>query len=185
MSEADHELMRRLGEGRTEALEELLRRWEGPVARVLGKLAGREVEDLSQEVFLRVVGARERYRPRGAFSTWLYRIVLNVARDAARRRRLRVWLSLENHEVVSNGSAPAEGAQRRELAEQVRRALEALPARLREPLVMKHFGELTFAEVAAVLGVPASTVKSRVQAGLERLRGELRRRGIDERELEP
>ena len=69
--------------------------------------------------------------------------------------------------------------------EHVDEALRSLPVKLREPLVLKHYGELTFAEVAEITGVALATVKSRVQTGLLRLRSELRRRGIDERELEP
>lgn len=186
MSVSDHELMRRCREGDMAAFEQLVRRWEGPTGRILTRLAvpGVEVEDLCQEVFLRVLNARGRYRATGAFSTWLYRIALNVARSAARRRRWR-WHSLNNYEPVCARAAPGERLERDELGRRVRQALAALPGKLREALVLRHFGELTFAEIAQVTGQPASTVKSRTKAGLQRLRRELRSRGIDERELEP
>ena len=95
------------------AFEQLVRRWEGPTGRILTRLAvsGADVDDLCQEVFLRVLGARGRYRASGAFSTWLYRIALNVARSAARRRRWR-WHSLDNHEPVCDRAAPGERLER-------------------------------------------------------------------------
>jgi RNA polymerase sigma-70 factor (ECF subfamily) len=61
-------------------------------------------------------------------------------------------------------------------------ALASLPEELREPLVLRHYGELTFQEAADVLGLPTSTVKSRVMTALERLRGELRKHGLHQRE---
>lgn len=86
MNTSDHELMRRCRDGDMAAFEELVRRWEGPVARILARLGqpSSEAEDLAQEVFLRVLDARGRYRACGAFSTWLYRITLNVARSAVK-----------------------------------------------------------------------------------------------------
>ncbi|MBW3540863.1 MAG: RNA polymerase sigma factor [Planctomycetes bacterium] len=191
--------------GDTAAFETLLDRWQRPIARLLERLTasggsgatggrgGRmltpplsmEVEDLAQEVFLRVLEARERYDERGAFSTWIYRIALNVTRDAARRRRSR-WRRLVTWRPTTGGepASPGEQVSRVERAAAVNAALAALPRKLREPLVLRHFGGLTFAETADVLGTAASTVKSRLKQGLLRLRAELARRGIDEREFE-
>jgi RNA polymerase sigma-70 factor (ECF subfamily) len=186
MSESDHQLMRGIRRGDASAFEQLVCRWEGPVGRVLARYAGNngDVEDMVQEVFLRVYEARGRYRASGAFSTWLFRIALNVARSAYRRQRRR-WHSLEGLQTVS----PARGADRKieqdERSRLVQEAVSRLPHKLRDVLVLRQFGELTFAEVARVTGLPASTVKSRVRAALERLRAELKRRGIDERGIEP
>ena len=181
-SQIDHELMRRCREGDFGALTELVDRWDGRVGRVLARLVASpaDVDDLRQDVFLRVFRARHRYRARGAFSTWLYRIVLNVARDAARRRRPE---SLGSHEPRAHDEAAETLAERRELCGQVADALASLPETLREPLVLKHYSELTFAQVAEVSGVPVSTVKSRVGAALARLRGTLQRQGISHEEL--
>ena len=186
MSLSDHELMRRSSAGDTLAFERLVRRWEGPVARVLTRLStnGSDVEDLCQETFLRVLRAQTRYRPRGAFSTWLFSIALNVGRDAARRRR-REAQRIVNASQGASPAGPPENAARRELVEQVSAALDQLPPRLREVLVLKHFGELTFAQLGELLGLPQSTVKSRAQKGLELLRREFKQRGIDQGELLP
>jgi len=164
----------------------LVRRWEGRVARVLAPLAPRrqDVEDLRQEAFLRVLSASGRYRSQGAFSTWLFRIVLNLARDEARRRKRRPETLGETVIGQSNGAPPDE-ATRRELVQSVASALDALPAELREALVLKHYGELTFAEMSDVLRTPASTLKSRVALAHRRLRSELARRGVRDADVEP
>src|SRR6516164_513216 len=98
----DAELVRRWQRGDTTAFEALVRRWQAPMARFLARLAHRPelVQDLSQEVFLRLYRAGPRYREAGAFSTWLYRIAVNVARDAGRRRRHEP-LPLNDHEPAA------------------------------------------------------------------------------------
>lgn len=181
MSESDHELMRRIRRGDAAAFETLVCRWQRPVCRVLARYASRngEVEDLSQEVFLGVYGARDRYGASGAFSTWLFRIVLNVARSAYRRRR-REGQVLDPEQPVSSAATAHQAVERQERGRAVEEAVAALPPRLREVLVLKQFAELTFAEVAQVTGLPTSTVKSRARAALDRLRVELKRRGIHE-----
>lgn len=191
MDPSDHELMQRCRLGDTAAFDQLVRRWQGRIARVLGRLAApqADIDDLCQQVFVRVLLARERYRPEGAFSTWLYKIALNTARDAARRGRWRsMWQPLgdhQNHQPLSPELGPAETASREEVGRGVQEALAALPHKLREVVVLRHFGDLTFADVAQVMGLPTSTVKSRFRVALDQLRSELRRRGITEEELQP
>src|SRR2546426_838022 len=89
MGQADEDLLRRWQRGDRAAFEALVRRWQGPVARFVARLTGclERTQDLCQETFLRVYLAGPRYRETGAFSPWLYRIALNVVRDAARRAR--------------------------------------------------------------------------------------------------
>lgn len=190
MADSDHELMRQSADGDPAAFETLLRRWEPRVARLLNRLTGAsrngaaaQIEDLSQEVFVRVLTARHRYRAEYAFSTWLYRIVLNVARDAGRRKRTQRKL-LDNHRPPGQAEVPDETAQWKEVEQCVAEALAELPKKWREPLVLRHYGGMTFQEVAETLGLPASTVKSRVRQGLLKLRAELKNRGIDERDLD-
>src|SRR5690349_6670456 len=98
MEPSEAELMRRWQDGDTASFEEIVRRWQGRVGRLLARLAGPSAApDLCQEVFLRLYGARARYREEGAFATWVYRIALNVARDAGRRRRPDRALSNGRH----------------------------------------------------------------------------------------
>lgn len=188
-TQADNELVDLYRRGDAAALEALLSRWDLPVRRLLVRLAGPrcDAEDLRQEVFLRVVRAASTYRPQWAFSTLLHRIVLNVARDAARRRQRRIHTTNEfsgEPAAATPGDTPDDIAQRGEAAALVAEALAALPDDLREPLILRHYGELTFQQAAEVLSLPPSTVKSRVQAALVRLRGELRARGLHDRETQ-
>ncbi len=191
MELTDHELMGLCRHGDAAAFERLMRRWEAPVGRVLVRLLGARgpVEDLSQEVFLRVFSARSRYRPSASFSTWLYRIVLNVFRDTLRRQRLRRWQLFgadgSGAELggASGEASPSEALGREELHQRVEVALRQLGEKLREVVVLKHYGELTFDEISEVTGLPPSTVKYRVGRGLEKLAVELRRLGIDEKDL--
>ena len=183
MGHPDAELIRRWQGGDPGAFEDLVRRWQQPVARFLARLVGRTelVQDLCQEVFLRVYQAGPRYRERGAFSTWLYRIALNVARDAGRRRR-HLPESLHGQEPSANG-VPAEiRCERQELAGVVAAALAELPRPLREVLVLRHYEDMNFEDMARLLRTPASTLKSRFAVALGRLRIRLRQLGWDPKE---
>jgi len=175
--------MRRWQRGDTAAFEGLVRRWQQPVARFLARVAPRagDVPDLCQEVFLRLYLAGPRYREAGAFSTWLYRIALNVARDAGRRRR-REPQPLEEHEPAA-GTAGAEAiCEQQELARAVSAAVAELPPPLREVLVLRHYEKMSFEQMARLLGAPASTLKSRFAAALGRLRVRLQHLGWDHEE---
>jgi RNA polymerase sigma-70 factor (ECF subfamily) len=168
MAPSEAELMRRWQGGDTASFEEIVRRWQGRVGRLLARLAGPSAApDLCQEVFLRLYGAGARYREEGAFATWIYRIALNVARDAGRRHR--DWAALGNHEPLDD-TAPYDALCRRETVELVTRALEQLPEALREVLVLRHYEGLSFEEIARLTRVPASTLKSRFAVALGRLR---------------
>jgi RNA polymerase sigma-70 factor, ECF subfamily len=170
----DAELMARWQDGDAAAFEALVRRWQQPLARFLYRLAGRagSVHDLCQEVFLRLYHAPGSYRESGHFPAWLYRIALNVARDAARRRPAPP--PLESGSEPADPSAPAEAVcQQRELAALVSRAVAELPEPLRLVLALHHDEGLNFEEISRLTGTPASTLKSRFAAALRRLRQRL------------
>jgi RNA polymerase sigma factor (sigma-70 family) len=176
----DHDLMSRCRQGDAVAFEEIVRRWEQPLGRMVGHLAGpgADVDDLCQEVFVRILRARERYRPSHSFSTWVYRIALNVARDNRRREVRRAQQALHAHDQASAAPSPADAIEAQETAQIVDAAVRALPDALREVLVLKHFGKLSFVEVAEATDVPLGTVKSRMAVALRELRKELQRRGL-------
>ncbi len=183
MAAEDAELVRRWRKGDPLAFDALVRRWEGPVLRILTRLLGESelVEDSSQEVFLRVYHATGRYRDNGTFSTWLYRIALNVARDVGRRRRRRP-VPLEGHEPPDRALPAEKTCQQREAAELVAEALSELPEPLREALVLRHYEGLNFEEIARLTGTPASTVKSRFGVALRRMRSRLQELGYSPEE---
>jgi RNA polymerase sigma-70 factor (ECF subfamily) len=179
----DAELMRRWRRGNSAAFAALVDRWQAPVAAFLARLAGPDrAADLCQETFLRLLRSVDRYREQGSFSTWLFQVALNVARDAGRRgrrdeaRRSKRPLFIES---------PDERCEKDELIAAVAGAIAELPAHLREVLALRHDSGLNFEAMSRLLGVPASTLKSRFAVALERLRGRLAQMGFHAEEMQP
>jgi RNA polymerase sigma-70 factor (ECF subfamily) len=185
MGQEDPELMERWLQGDSAAFEELVRRWQQPVARVLGRLVGRAdvVPDLCQEVFLKVHRARPHYRENGNFGGWIYRIALNVARDAGRKSRPRL-ASLSGDSEDPKKPADERLAEQ-ELARLIRIAIGELPENLREVLVLRHYEDLNFEEIARLTRTPASTLKSRFAVALTRLKQKLEEAGMHPEETTP
>jgi RNA polymerase sigma-70 factor (ECF subfamily) len=162
------------------AFAQLVRRWEGPIQRLCLRMTGdaQRGEDLAQETFVRVFARRKDFQQNGKFSTWLWRIALNLCYDELRRRRRREELSLEEAggeplEELSVFTAPTPAPDKsladRERGELVRRALLGLPETYRTVLVLRHYEDLKFREIAKVLGVPEGTVKSRMAEALTQM----------------
>jgi RNA polymerase sigma-70 factor, ECF subfamily len=170
--------------GDAAAFEKLVRRWQQPVARFLFHFVGREelVADLCQEVFLRVYEHRGRYRETGAFAAWLYRIALNVARDAQRRRRQPECLG--DIEPIAADLSPPDACAQAERGRLIAHTVAQLPEPLRIVLVLRHYEDMSFEQIARLLDTPASTIKSRFSVALHRLRERLQSLGDEFREFE-
>jgi RNA polymerase sigma-70 factor (ECF subfamily) len=167
--ETDEALIQRWQHGDATAFEVLVRRWERPVARFLARYgsSSEQVADGTQDVFLRVYRAGPRYESRGTFSTWLFQIALNVARDQARRRPAA---PLSEATEPLDPADPSMSAAARESARAVERALAALPEPLRLVLVLRHYEGLSFEAMSRLCQAPASTLKSRFAVALAKLR---------------
>lgn len=174
MDPSDAQLVALWQRGDAGAFAALVRRWQQPIGRFLAHLGGsrEHVADLCQEVFLRAYEAGPRYRESGVFSAWLYRIALNVARDAARRSR-RLPQALPNGEPVAATPAPDAICEERELACLTAQAVAELPEPLRVVLVLRHYDGMSFEDIARLTATPASTLKSRFATALARLRDRL------------
>jgi RNA polymerase sigma-70 factor, ECF subfamily len=178
----DAKLMRRWQGGDAAAFATLVERWQSPVARFLARLEGQDrAADLCQETFLRLLRSADRYREQGTFSTWLFQIALNVARDA-KRRRVRDLLPDRRPAFAE---AVDESCERDELAQSVAAAVAELPPTLREVLALRHDGSMSFEAMARLLGTPASTLKSRFAAALIRVRARLAEMGFQAEETHP
>ncbi len=120
-----------------------------------------DAEDVVQEVFLRVLRRQNRLGEVADMRAWLARIAWNVAND--RRRGTRETDVLEEvAEPRSPAASPEHSAERQQMAEAVGRMIAALPRELRDPLVLSAVEEMAGGEIAAVLGIPESAVRSRV-----------------------
>jgi RNA polymerase sigma-70 factor (ECF subfamily) len=186
MGPTDEELVDAFQGGELSAFDALVRRWErriqGAIHRVMG--SEEEARDLCQETFLKAYRALASFKREARFSSWLYQIALNLCRDRMRRRRGRTMVSLDamDDEGASlpgkQGPSPLELAESGALARAVAAAVNGLPDEQREVIVLKEYQDLTFLEIAEILDVPLSTVKTRLYRGLGQLRQRLERQGI-------
>jgi RNA polymerase sigma-70 factor (ECF subfamily) len=143
-----------------------------------------EALDLSQEVFLRVFRTIQNFRGQSALRTWIYRIVVNQARNRQRwwRRRHRAQqVSLDEHirehgelPAQNNGDAPDRLFGQKRLAERLRAALDRLPFDQKTAIVLREIDGMSYDEIGFSLGIAVGTVKSRLARAREALRGHLR-----------
>ncbi|MBI5388495.1 MAG: sigma-70 family RNA polymerase sigma factor [Verrucomicrobia bacterium] len=157
------------------AFAELVRRWEPPVRRLCLRMTGDEHrgEDLAQEAFARVFAHRHAYQHGRKFSTWLWRIALNLCHDEARRVNRRGEFPLDDAEdgppLRAFEPSPDERLIEQERAELVRQALLTLPDTLRAVVVLREYEGLKLREIGETLDIPEGTVKSRLADALTRL----------------
>ena len=175
----DAELMLRTGNGDTGAFEQLVERHQalviGTVARMLGNNS--DIEDVAQQVFIRVWKSARRYTPSAKFTTWLLTITRNLVFNEARRRKRHPGITLDSHEGTESlslpdqaRSVPDEALLERELENAIDRAILALPGRQRLALVLRRYENKSYEEIAGVLNLSVPAVKSI----LFRARSELR-----------
>jgi RNA polymerase sigma-70 factor (ECF subfamily) len=185
----DGEIVRRVLAGEEVLFELLVRRYQARMVSHVTRMVGirEDAIDLSQEIFLKVFQALDRFNPAYKFSTWLFRIAGNAAIDHLRKRRLRT-VPLETPdpeggagpfsiEQRSTGLDPYGELRNTERGQAITRAIAELPADFRELIALRHFAGLSYEEIAEVKKMPLGTVKNklfRARAVLkERLSGEL------------
>jgi RNA polymerase sigma-70 factor (ECF subfamily) len=178
----DEELVAKSIGGDADSFNELILRWERPIYALAYRTIGREEDarDVCQETFLRAFRALPGFRGQAKFSSWLYRIALNLCRDWIRKeRRAPVVQPPEDVDLMELAAAaePSESIEdlvaRKDLSRLVERAMELLPEEQRTAIVLKEYHGLTFQEIADLVGCPLSTVKTRLYQGLTVLRREL------------
>ncbi len=164
-----------------EAARLLVERWEKPVFAFLERMLGsrEDAQDLAQEVFLRVCTTAERYRGEGRFRSWLFRIAGNLARSSLRRRKVLRWIRFEPgmHDRTANDLRADHGMEERERSGLVRIALERLPARQREAVLLRRFEEMSYREIATAMNISIAAVESLLQRAMAALRKDLRTAG--------
>ena len=171
--------------GDSESFNQLVLRWERPIYALAYRTLGREDEarDVCQETFLRAYRALPGFKGEAKFSSWLYRIALNLCRDWNRKkRRTPVMQAPEGVDLadladLAAARGPVESIEtlvaRRQLSQRVATAMRTLPEEQRTAVILKEYHGLTFREIADMQGCPLSTVKTRLYQGLSVLRKQL------------
>jgi RNA polymerase sigma-70 factor, ECF subfamily len=177
----DVRLMGLIGQGDTAALEALIERHQtlvaGTVARMLGSSS--DVEDIAQQVFIRVWKSAARYVPRAKFTTWLLKITRNLVFNELRRAKRHIHVPLqpdpEAEEIAladQRSQTPDASLLEAELQEKIEEAIQSLPESQRMALVLRRYQDFSYEEIADVLKLSVPAVKSI----LFRARTELRSR---------
>jgi RNA polymerase sigma-70 factor (ECF subfamily) len=192
MNWTDEELVARSMGGDVDSFNQLILRWERPIYALAYRVIGREEDarDVCQETFLRAFRALPGFKGQAKFSSWLYRIALNLCRDWMRRQRrtpvVQIPDGVDPVELASE-RGPTESietlVERNELSAVVAEAMALLPEEQRTAIILKEYHGMTFQEIADLQGCPLSTVKTRLYQGLSVLRRHLEKNGKMTRQL--
>ena len=186
MTRTDEELVALSIGGDVESFNQLVVRWERPIYALAYRVIGREEEarDVVQETFLRAFRGIGNFRGQAKFSSWVYRIALNLCRDWIRReRRTPILPAPEGVDVIELAAeqGPAESIEdlvaRNDMSQVVADLMTRLPEEQRTAIILKEYHGMTFQEIADLQGCPLSTVKTRLYQGLSVLRRQLERQG--------
>jgi RNA polymerase sigma-70 factor (ECF subfamily) len=182
----DAELVRQCLAGQRSAFDELYRRHAVTVHRRLTRLVGAspEVEDLMQQVFLEAFRSLPRFRGDSTFKTWLYRIAINVALGALRKRKRHPSIAIDPQDldaIVSSGLTPEARARERELYERTLRHLDKIAPKHKIAFVLRHVEQLSLEEIAEMVGAKAPAVAQRVRKAEREL---AKRMALEERRAE-
>lgn len=160
-----------------DAFGEIVRRWERKIFALCFGMLGRdeEAKDATQDTFIAAYRNLSGFRGEAKVSSWLHRIAVNQCLTKKRRAKTRGETPLEDENESQSlrapaAQSPARQSEQKERLQAVRTAVSALPPDLRQIIVMKEFEELTFQEIAVALGLPLSTVKSRLYTALKQLK---------------
>ena len=172
LSDGDDKLVKRAKKGDSRAFDLLVLKYQGRVAQLVSRYLNNaaEVEDVTQEAFIKAYRALPNFRGDSAFYTWLYRIAANAAKNhlVALGRRPTSDMALDDLEVfdvpgrLKDHESPDEVIMGQQLEMLISRTIEELPVELRAALTLREFEGLSYEEIADVLECPIGTVRSRI-----------------------
>ncbi len=181
---SDEQLVVAILGGSQDRFGELMTRYQGRLINYLYRMLRNveEAHDLAQEVFFKVYQALDSFNPRYRFSTWLFRIAQNAAIDHMRKRRFK-WVSLHRQDAESGESqewelpsderGPYSDLRNVERGEAIQLAIEELPWEYRELILLRHYGELSYDDIATMKEMPLGTVKNKLFRGRQMLKQRL------------
>ncbi|MEM9291454.1 MAG: sigma-70 family RNA polymerase sigma factor [Acidobacteriota bacterium] len=180
----DEDIVAAVLAGREDSFSELVQRYQGRLVNYLYRMLRNvdEAHDLTQDVFFKVYQALDSFNPRYRFSTWLFRIAQNAAIDHMRKRRLKV-VSLQRPdpeggadqewEMPSSDRGPYGDLRNLERGDAIQQAIDQLPWEYRELILLRHYGELSYDEIATAKEMPLGTVKNKLFRGRQMLKAKL------------
>jgi len=184
--EIDQQLVERAQHGDKRAFELLVLKYQRKLGRLLSRFVrdSAEVEDVTQEAFIKAYRALPSFRGDSAFYTWLYRIGINTAKNylVALGRRAPTTTGFDNEEAegfedaeqLRDSNTPESELEGKEIAATVNRAMDALPADLRTAITLREIEGLTYEEIASAMNCPVGTVRSRIFRARDAIAAELR-----------
>jgi RNA polymerase sigma-70 factor (ECF subfamily) len=184
--EVDQQLVERAQRGDKRAFELLVLKYQRKLGRLLSRFVrdSAEVEDVTQEAFIKAYRALPSFRGDSAFYTWLYRIGINTAKNylVALGRRAPTTTGFDNEEAegfedaeqLRDSSTPESELEGKEIAATVNRAMDALPPDLRTAITLREIEGLSYEEIASVMNCPVGTVRSRIFRARDAIAAELR-----------
>ena len=184
--EVDQQLVERAQRGDKRAFELLVTNYQRKLGRLLSRMVRdpAEVEDVTQEAFIKAYRALPSFRGDSAFYTWLYRIAINTAKNylVALGRRAPTTTEFDNEdaenfeeaEALRDSSTPEGELHGKQIAATVNRAMEALPEDLRTAITLREIEGLSYEEIATLMNCPIGTVRSRIFRAREAIAAELR-----------
>ena len=186
LSDPDNQLMQKAGSGNRAAFKELVKKHQGTVTGIIYRYTGNhnEVEDLAQDIFLKIYKAASSYVPRAQFKTWLYKVVANHCLNFFRsQKRKAITTSLDQplsedynphiQRTDEQKKQPEIILQQQELQIALKRALSELPERQRMAIILHRFEGLSYKEVATILGASLSAVESLIFRAMNNLKEKL------------
>ena len=184
--EVDQQLVERAQRGDKRAFELLVFKYQRKLGRLLSRFVrdSAEVEDVTQEAFIKAYRALPGFRGESAFYTWLYRIGINTAKNylVALGRRAPTTTGFDNEEAegfedadqLRDANTPESEMEGKEIAATVNRAMDALPKDLRTAITLREIEGLSYEEIASVMNCPVGTVRSRIFRARDAIAAELR-----------
>lgn len=179
------QLIRKAMEGDQKAYAEIVHRYRNQIYNLILRMVRRreEAEDLTQETFIKAFNALARFNAEYAFSTWLYKIAVNNCIDYFRKKRLKTF-PIDNpitskegelqREFPDQQAGPDQGLMDKERHMTIQEAIDSLPEKYRQAILLRHAQDKSYEEIALVLGIPIGTVKVRIFRAREMLKKKLR-----------
>jgi len=180
----DTALVRRALAGDQEAFATIVEKYKDPVFNVAYRMLGNptEAEDVAQETFVRAYTQLRTYQEGRRFSTWLLSIASHLSIDQLRRRRF-LALPLENAPflewIADLGAGPEQAALQLEASDEMQKVLSVLPPKYRTVLVLRYWYDLSYEEIAEMLGLTSALVKARLHRARELVARTLKAQGLD------